>query len=633
MRTSTKTWACSLPLVLAVAAGLGGCIKRQPLPEPTPGEVTATTPDKPVATRKSAPTEATGKWGQVQGTDLLEGRGTAAFSLGGQEDKVSLSQQEVSGEEFAQALRMDTQRPSGKPWDVQIRTQIAKGVEQGDILLATFFIRAGSLPGQAPSAETEFVFELGAAPYTKSVTHGLTVGPDWQKVYVPFKAEANYAPGSAQAAFRLGYKPQRIELGSIKIENFGKELALADLPTSSVTYRGMAQNAPWRAAAAERISRLRQGDLEVVVQDKSGKPIAGATVEVAMVRHAFQFGTSAPAVRILEADSKFRQVLEENFNLVSLDPDLEWPALSGEWGGTYTLERAQTAIDALKLRGVAVRGSALVSPGWQGVPSSLSELAGKPSVLGVQVRTHVEGVVSGLKGRVSQWDVIAEPYDHHEVLDVLGTGAAADWFKWARAADPDAKLLLGENGLLVGKGMAPRRAAFDDLVKKLEAAGAPVDGLALQAVFGPSLTPPEVLLETLDRLTVATKKPILVTAFDVAGVSEELRARYLADFYTAMFSHPSVQGVVLLGFWDGAHVRNDSMLFSADWSEKAGAAAFRKLVNEAWRTKATGQVDATGTYKQRAFQGDYLVRAKGPTGEAEARGSVGPGGGRIVVQL
>ena len=69
MRKSTKTWACSLPLVLAVAAGLGGCIKRQPLPEPTPGEVTATTPDKPVATRKSAPTEATGKWGQVQGTD------------------------------------------------------------------------------------------------------------------------------------------------------------------------------------------------------------------------------------------------------------------------------------------------------------------------------------------------------------------------------------------------------------------------------------------------------------------------------------------------------------------------------------------------------------------------------------
>src|SRR5690606_33376798 len=197
-----------------------------------------------------------------------------------------------------------------------------------------------------------------------------------------------------QAAFRLGYKPQRLELGAIKIENFGKELALADLPTSSVTYRGMAANAPWRAAAAERIARLRQGDLEVVVQDKAGKPIAGATVEVELVRHAFYFGTSAPAVRILEGDSKFRQVLEANFNLVSLEPDLSWPALSGEWGPGYTLERAQSAIDELETRGVAVRGSPLVSPGWQAVPSSLEALASKPSALGVQVRTHVEKVVS-----------------------------------------------------------------------------------------------------------------------------------------------------------------------------------------------------------------------------------------------
>jgi len=633
MSTKQRALARYVLLGLGLSGALGGCIKRQPLPEAAPAEVAATAQPTAAAKPKSAPTEPTGKWGQVQGLDLLDGRDVAAFTLGGQEDKVSLSSQDVTGEDFHRALRMDTERPSGKPWDVQIRTAIPHGVEQGDILLATFFIRAGALPGRAVAAETEFVFELGAAPYTKSVTHGLTVGPDWQKVYVPFKAEANYAPGSAQAAFRLGYKPQRLEIGGIKIENFKKELALADLPTSSVTYRGMAESAPWRAAAIDRIARLRQGDLEVVVQDKAGKPVAGASVELTLVRHAFQFGTSARAAQVLEPDSKFRQVLEENFNVVALEPDLAWPALSGQWGPDYTLERAQAAIDALKVRGVAVRGPALVAPGWQTVPTSLAELRDKPSALGVQVRGRVEGLVSALKGRVAAWEVLADPYDRHEVLDVLGTGAAADWFKWARAKDPDAQLLLAESGLLVSKGVAPRRAAFDALVGQLAAAGAPVDGLALAAVFGSSLTPPEVLLETLDRLAQVTKKPIVVTGFDVAGVSEDLRARYLADFYTVMYSHPAVRGVILSGFWDGAHARNDAMLYATDWSEKPGAAAFRRLVQETWRTKASGPVDAAGSFKQRAFQGDYLVRAKGPAGEGEARVTVGPEGGRVVVQL
>jgi len=632
MRQTGSALTRALLLGLTLSLGLAGCIKRQPLPEPSQSEVGTDT--KQVEKKKVAPTDPTGNWGKVPGVDLLDGQGLAAFSVGGQADKVSLSKQEVSGEEFQQALRMDTERPSGKPWDVQLRASVPKGVEQGDILLASFFIRSGSLPGRGgASAETEFVFELGSAPYTKSVTHGLTPGPDWQKVYVPFKAEAAYGPGQAQAAFRLGYKPQRLEIAGIKIESFGKELALADLPTSSVTYRGMAQNAPWRQGASERIARLRQADLEVVVQDKAGKPVPGASVEIKLVRHAFQFGTSAPAARILEADSKFRQVLEENFNMVSLEPDLAWPALSGEWGADYKLERAQAAADALKIRGVGVRATPVIAPGWQGVPSSLSALRDKPSAVSAQVRTRVEGVVSGMKGRVSQWDVVANPFDRHELLDVLGQKAAADWFKWARAADPEARLFLRENGILAAKGMAPRRAAFDALLADLAAASAPVDGLALEAVFGPSLTPPEVLLETLDRLAQSAKKPLLITAFDVTGVSEELRAQYLADFYTVMFSHPSVQGVLLSGFWDGAHVRNDALLFEEDWSEKAGFAAFRRLVREAWTTSASGSVDAAGSFKQRAFHGDYLVHAKGPAIEAEARVSVGAEGGRVVVQL
>src|SRR5688572_23119345 len=61
------------------------------------------------------------------------------------------------------------------------------------------------------------------------------------------------------------------------------------------SYAGRAEEAPWRVAAAQRIERYRKGTLRVVVTDRRGKPIPGATVRVSMRRHAFGFGSAVAA--------------------------------------------------------------------------------------------------------------------------------------------------------------------------------------------------------------------------------------------------------------------------------------------------------------------------------------------------
>src|SRR5438046_29279 len=57
-----------------------------------------------------------------------------------------------------------------------------------------------------------------------------------------------------------------------------------------LNYKGREANAAWRKEAEARIEKVRKGEIEVVVNDASGKAISGADVAVKMKRHAFSWG-------------------------------------------------------------------------------------------------------------------------------------------------------------------------------------------------------------------------------------------------------------------------------------------------------------------------------------------------------
>ena len=47
----------------------------------------------------------------------------------------------------------------------------------------------------------------------------------------------------------------------------------------------------------------------------------------------------------------------------------------------------------------------------------------------------------------------------------------------------------------------------------------------------------------------------------VAEPDENLKATTLTDVMTLFFSHPSIEGVLLWGFWDGKMFNQDAKLF------------------------------------------------------------------------
>jgi GH35 family endo-1,4-beta-xylanase len=568
-------------------------------------------------------------------TNLLGPKGLTELEVQGKTERVRVSVVKVEGQPFSEAFHVEIKERSGNPWDVQLQTKIATKVEQGDVMLATFYLRTEWSPAESGEGQTEFVFELARDPWTKSASFPAKAARDWKRIDVPFKSEASYAAGEAQMIFRLGYDPEKIEIGGVTVQNFGKSVALSSLPTTKLDYPGMAPDAPWRGAAQARIDRLRKAELKVSVKDKSGKPVPLADVSLELQRHAFGFGSCVPANLLVgpEADEKFRRLVPELFNVATLENDLKWQPLAGDWGAGFTLEHAKTAVAWLRERGLDVRGHVLVWPGWKNLPKSLRDFEKDPARLRSEVTRHVRELTTAMKGSLVHWDVVNEPFDNHDLLDILGEGEMVSWFKEARASDPDAKLFINDYAILSGGGgTTPHRDAYDQTIAKLVEKHTPFEGIGLQGHFGSSLTGPEDMLKILDRFG-RFGKTLWVTEYDVAIDDAELAGRFTRDFYTTLFSHPAVGGIVMWGFWDGSHWKNNAPLYARDWSEKPAGRAYRELVLGEWKTRAAGKSDARGGFATRGFFGDYEIVVTQKDKRKVVQASLGPKGATAVVVL
>jgi endo-1,4-beta-xylanase len=593
------TLSRALAAALLVGLSVTSCIKTQPKRDPA-----RPVPAAPAVSPGEAPT---GKYGQVRGVQLAPS-GIRAFVPQGKVERVNVSLVPVEGQAFTEALRAEVKEKSGNVWDVQVQAPVKEAVAANDVILATFWLKTERSRVESGEGQTELVMELGREPWSKSVTYGVRAGAEWKQVFVRFKAQQAYAPGESQLIFRLGYEPQTILIGGVTVENFGTQLALADLPTTKITYPGMEPDAPWRKAAAERIEQLRKADMSVQVLDKSGKPVAGADVSLRQTRQAFGFGSAVVAQKLTgPGNDRYKQLTAELFNFAVFENNLKWPPLAGDWGGGWSLDVAMKANDWLVQRGIRTRGHVLVWPSFKNSPRSLKALEKEPAKLRAAIAQHVTELATATRGKLVHWDVLNEPFDNHDFMDLLGQDVMVDWFKLARAADPSAKLFINDYAILSGGGGdTGHREHYEKTIELLLEKGAPIDGIGMQGHFGGSLTGPEDMLKILDRFAKLGKQ-IWITEYDVDVEDEQLAGQFTRDFYTTLFSHPAVGGILMWGFWDGAHWHKNAPLYRQDWSLKPAGEAYRELVLATWRSNLRGKSDAAGAFKARAFLGSYEI--------------------------
>lgn len=538
-----------------------------------------------------------------------------AFQLVGRDASKGRIQLVSSGNaEFKTAIRAQTLESIQQPYYLQLSAKTMVPISKGDVLQASFWARTIESP--MGEAFVGFTFEQTAPPFQRAMGMENSTGKEWKKFNFPFNAVADAAPGEALLNLRLGYLPQIIEIGGITLRNYGKNASLESLPFTSPSYEGRELDADWRKAANERIEKLRKADLKIVVRDKSGRPVPNAQIRIAQTRHAFAFGSAVSAKTLLSEEPKDREYQNQVkglFNKVVFENDLKW----ARWDADR--ETPREAITWLRDNKIAVRGHVLVWPGWGHLPTDLQSLKGDPKALTARIAQHVTDEATALRGQLSEWDVLNEPFTNHDVMDIAGPQVQTEWFRLARQADPEATLYLNDYSILEGGGRnTEHQKHFEDTIAYLLAQNAPLDGIGIQGHFGWNLTSPTKMLAILDRYA-KFGKPIQITEFDVQVSDEKLQADFTRDFLTTMFSHPSVNGVVMWGFWEGMHYAPSAALWRKDWTAKPNGQAWLDLVKKQWWTNADGRTNTQGQTSARGFLGDYHITAtlNGKTSEQD----------------
>ena len=612
-------------------------------------------------------------------TALLTADAASAFTLNdGAGSYARVSTTPVTGQSFKSALRVEVTSKPQRAQEVTLSTKVDAAIASGDVLMISFWMRSGA-PGEAtldavfrapmpagargarggmpgapraggpPQAATGVPPAAGAARgaaagggfvggFSFGGRGGLNApavaGAGWKKVTFPFAVNRDYAKGEAEVAFTLGMKAQTVEIGGIELLNYGTTRKVADLPFTRIGYQGSEPTAAWRNAAETRIEQNRKGNLTVLVKDAAGKPAPGAQVTVRMKKHAFLWGTAVNASAFSngrmtpENLERYKQEILKNFTASVLENENKWP----QWSIAANRPATVKVIDWLRDNGVQVRGHNLVWPSWNNSNvKEAVEAKGNPPQLAKVILDHIAETTRELRGKFVDWDVINETFTNHDFMDILGRQVMVDWFKAARAGDPEAKLYINDFNIIEGDDKA-HQDDYAATIKYLIDAGAPVDGIGLQSHFPSRVTGMDDLIRRVERFA-AFGKELEVTEFDINTSDDGTQADYTRDFMTYMFSNPSVKAFVLWGFWEGAHWIPSGAMVRRDWSLKPNGQVYQDLVFKKWWTNADGKTGAKGTFATRAFLGEYEIQVVAGGKTRTVKASLGKDGRTVECVL
>jgi endo-1,4-beta-xylanase len=164
-------------------------------------------------------------------------------------------------------------------------------------------------------------------------------------------------------------------------------------------------------------------------------------------------------------------------------------------------------------------------------------------------------------------DVVNEPPPHTTPAYIEGMGGSGqsgwDWivnaFKWARAACPNAILILNDYNNIEYQN---DNAHFIDIVTKIKAAGAPIDAIGAQAHDAYKL-PTNTVKGFIDKLA-ATGLPVYITEYDIAVADDNQQKMIMQEQMTMYWNHADVKGITLWGYIVGATWKNNTGLQQSD---------------------------------------------------------------------
>ncbi|HEX8628962.1 MAG TPA: endo-1,4-beta-xylanase [Catenuloplanes sp.] len=207
---------------------------------------------------------------------------------------------------------------------------------------------------------------------------------------------------------------------------------------------------------------------------------AASTLRQLAEARGIHFGSSLDP-EPLQREPTYRTIAATEFNAMTTGNTLKWDWVEPN-RGQFNWTAGDMEVKFGNDNGQKVRGHTLV---WHNqYPAWVNNFSG--SALRDIVQSHVTTEARRYAGKIYAWDVVNEPFEENgsrrqSIFQTrLGDSYIADSFRWARAADPNAKLYLNDYNV---EGVNAKSDAMYNLVRSFKAQGVPIDGVGLQAHF------------------------------------------------------------------------------------------------------------------------------------------------------
>ncbi|MHC5057105.1 MAG: endo-1,4-beta-xylanase [Planctomycetota bacterium] len=366
----------------------------------------------------------------------------------------------------------------------------------------------------------------------------------------------------------------------------------------------------WTDAA---IRKLRMGTLEVLTRP-------GARVRVTQLLHEFEFGTAISRKMFRDGGNaeerrRYLEILAANFNAAVHENALKWYSTERNGPGNPDYGPADRMLEWCERHDIRMRGHCVYWGIDKYMQKWLKDLS--DGELRRTLARRGREVTSRYRGRIPEYDLNNEMVHGNYYAKRLGAGVVADMFRWAKEGDPDARLYVDDYGIISGGGAGK----YVKQIRGFLDAGIPVGGIGVQGHFGGKVNPGHVK-RTLDKLA-EFGLPIKVTEYDANTKDEGAKAEALENLYRVAFAHPTVEGILMWGFWEGAHWKPNAAPWKRDFTPSPAAEKYRELVFGEWWTTEEATADARGRCEVRAFFGRHRVEVDGKSIEVELERSEG----------
>ena len=263
----------------------------------------------------------------------------------------------------------------------------------------------------------------------------------------------------------------------------------------------------------------------------------------------------AAATGPLANEAAYTTIAATEFNQITAENAMKWDATEPN-DNDYRFGGADQIVAFAQANNQVVHGHTLVwhsqTPGWvQGLSATAMRTA---------MQDHIATVVGHYASNpaVQSWDVVNEAFEENGNFrasfwfNTLGQSYIADAFRFARAADPDAKLCINDFNV---EGINAKSTAMFNLVQQLRSQNVPVDCVGFQAHLAVQFSFPSQVAQNVARfaqLGVQVRFTELDVRIPLPADSNEINTQnqYYTNIINACLGNTACAGVTIWGFTD-----------------------------------------------------------------------------------